>query len=167
MYKIVNAQQSDNKIRKSIEDILGKTKLLSMATVSSDQKPWINTAYFSYNDDLELYILTPPSSIHGQNLEGNNYVAVAVYESEQDPGPGKQGLQLFGICERISALELPKALTSWWKRIIGNGVKKFIDEYTIGKVYQSRMYKITINRVKIFDEKMFGEETWVECDIKR
>jgi len=167
MYKIVNTNESQEKIRKSMVEILGKTKLLSMATVTSDNKPWINTVYFSFNENLELYILTPPTSNHGQNLEKNKNVAVTVFESNQNPGPGKQGLQLFGTCERVDALELPKALKSWWTRIIGKGVKEFINEYTLGKVYTSRMYKITTNHVKIFDEKAFGEETWVECEIER
>src|SRR5688572_28707621 len=91
-------QYNDADLVRSIQSILDGTDLLSLATIS-DQKAWINTAYYCYGDDLALFFLSEPSTQHCKNLEHDSTAAAAIFDSHQPWGPGKRGLQVFGRCE--------------------------------------------------------------------
>lgn len=162
----LKSDKPEAQVRKSIFAILEKTKLLSMATIKNAES-WINTAYFAYSEDLELFIITNPSTVHGINLQNNPSVSVTVFDSHQTPGPGKQGLQLIGTGERVTdkAEEL-NGLKLWHDRVLGTeGFDEFEKEY-LAK-FKSKIHKLKVNHVKIFDEKTFGNETWVEVEVTR
>lgn len=137
-----------------------------MATVKGTES-WINTGYFAYSQELELFITTNPSTVHGVNLQNNPSVSVAVFDSHQTPGPGKRGLQLMGTGERVTdRTEELKGLKLWHDRMLGaEGYSEFEKEY-LAK-FKSKIHKLKINHVKIFDEKTFGDDTWVEVDLIR
>lgn len=163
------SDKPEGDIKKSIFGILEKMKLLSMATVeSSGTSPtsWINSAFFAYTDDMILYILTSPDSIHGKNLQENSSIAVAVFDSLQQPGNPRQGLQLKGTARRITEKDQEKeALKAWWTRMVNQGdFEEFAQKY---EEFSSKMHSIVLDHVKIFDEPMFGEEVWVTAQITR
>jgi uncharacterized protein YhbP (UPF0306 family) len=164
MYKLITSGQDPVRLKESVDDILGQTKLLSMATSSKDAEPWINTVCFAYDDALTIYIVTYPDSKHMKNLESNNQIALNIFNSQQD-GKNKQGLQLAGMFSPVSESGQEQALRTWGKRILGdNKVDKFIEDF---KTWSVKPYKIVIDYVKIFDEVRFGKETWVTCSVER
>ena len=165
-YKLKSKDHESGRLVESVEGILGQTKLLAMATVdsASTPSPWINTAAFASDDQLHLYIVTYPTSKHSQNLETNSRVAVAVYDSQQTDKL-KQGLQLVGQCQRLTGTEADVGLKAWGERVDGpDRLTKLIADFPS---WSTKVYAISVNWVKIFDEKRFGEETWVECEVIR
>lgn len=165
MYKLSAPNYDSSKLKESVEDILGQTKLLSMATASlKASEPWINSAYFAYDEDLKLYIVTYPDSKHMKNLDENNQISLVIFDTNQD-GQLKQGLQLAGMCRRVEKSEQDTAIKVWGSRIMGRDqVEGLLVDY---KTWESKPYIIKIDYVKIFDEKRFGSETWVECSVER
>jgi uncharacterized protein YhbP (UPF0306 family) len=163
MYKLEAKDHETSQLTDSIEDILAQTKLLSMATVR-DSEPWINTASFAYDDDLKLYIITYPKATHSQNILINNKVAVTIFNSQQE-GKLKQGLQLVGTCKQLIGNDAHHGTELWGKRIIGEaGFDKFMTDFQNWTV---KLYEITIDWVKIFDEQRNGREVWVEAKVSR
>lgn len=151
-------------LKKVTIEILETTKLLSMATIKENTS-WINTAYFAYADNLNLYILTPPESQHGKNLELNSSVAVTIFDSHQDPAANKRGLQIFGTAKKASGKELLEGIVAYGKRFASFAASiKNADDY-IKAARRSKVYVIQVKTIKIFDETTFGEEKWVTFDL--
>lgn len=130
-----------------------------MATVKDEAESWINTVCFSFTPDFNLYFLTYPTAQHSKNLEKNNSVAVTVFDTHQEPK--KRGLQIFGIGEKVGGLELAKAIANYAVRF--PWLPKYITrpEDFAKTVLTSRFYVVRPKMIKIFDEKLFGKETWV------
>lgn len=147
----------------SITEILTQTNLLSMATIKDGKESWINTVCFSFTEDFNLYFLTYPTAQHSKNLEANNSIAITVFDTHQEPK--KRGLQIFGTCEKVEGLELASAITSYAARFpwLPKYIKK--PEDFAKTVLTSRFYVARPEMIKIFDEKLFGDETWVTVDL--
>ena len=79
--RIVTKGLSEGQVRRSVFRILKDTVLCSMATVTGDNRAHINTAYFCYSDELELYSLSHPNSLHCRNLSTNASMACLLYTS--------------------------------------------------------------------------------------
>ena len=72
MLKFKHSEYSDKKLNESLFDILNHNKLLSLSTVTSKREAYINTAYYSFDEKLKLYIITDPNSNHSINLNKNS-----------------------------------------------------------------------------------------------
>lgn len=149
-------------IENSIVEILEANTLLSMATVTPDNKAWIATAYYSFTENLELFIITPKNNVHSHNIKSNNSVALSIFDSHQEGSDLKRGLQLFGNIIEAKGIILVKGIFSYSNRFpwLKDYIKKPSD--FLKGVISSRLFVMQIRKVKIFDEKTFGEETWVE-----
>lgn len=55
--RVVSTGYSEARVRSSVFRILEENVLCSIATVTAATRAHINTAYFCYSDDLELYFL--------------------------------------------------------------------------------------------------------------
>ena len=140
--------------------------LCSMATVTSDYQAHVNLAYFSYSEDLELYFISHPESRHCQNLETNPSMAMTVFSSSRTWGDRDQGLQLFGSCNLARDANAIKALNSYVIRFpTYTGWQRSLGQDDPGKNY--RLYRFLIDRVKIFDEQVWGEPLSVLATVSR
>jgi uncharacterized protein YhbP (UPF0306 family) len=152
--------------RRSVFKILENTALCSMATVSADGRPHINTAYFSYSDALELYFLSHPESLHCRNLSSNPSTAVAVFSSIQrwiDPG---EGVQLFGAGEQTSGSSAREAERSYTKRFDAYATwRSALKRGDVANEY--RFYRFRPSELKIFDESTFGDGVFLRARIER
>ena len=147
-------------------EILGDNTLCSLATVDrTSDSPYIWTAYYCFTDDLQLYVLTPPQTRHGQQSAANAATAVAVYSSGQPWGTPKRGLQLLGTSALAKAGQTAKALTLYLRRYPALAhVARHPSE--LGKI-DARFYVITVNQVRLFDEPAFGNEVFVDLEVVR
>jgi uncharacterized protein YhbP (UPF0306 family) len=153
-------------VRASLFRMLKDNVLCSMATVTPDHQAYVNTAYFSYSNDLELYFLSHPASRHCQNLETNSSMAMTVFSSSQTWGGPDQGLQLFGVCELARGANDAKAMRSYKKRFPAYAHwQRDLNENSPGKSY--RLYRFLANRVKVFDEQAWAESLFVLMTINR
>lgn len=157
---------SEPRLKKSILRILKENVLFSIATVDSRNRAHINTAYFCFSDDLELYFLSHPESVHCQNLINNPSVAITVFSSAQKWTKPGRGIQIFGECTRAKGSQLTKAKKLYGKRFpafarwdVSLGQNDVSAEYCL--------YKVAINKVKVHDEKTFGDGVFVIAGVKR
>lgn len=160
-------QYSDEQINKSLSEILESNTLLSMATLKDGHEPWINTVYYTYNEKLEFYFMTPTDTQHCINLKTNHSVAVSVFDSHQQPTDKKRGLQLFGAWELATGLVLEEGTQLYAARFpwLSNYIKETKDWETT--TLHSRIYVIHTKNIKIFDEGIFGPETWVTSRLNQ
>ncbi len=161
-------QHTDDILNRSLFEILELNTLLSMANIRKSNtgfESWVCTAFYAFNNSLDLFILSEPDTQHIQNLIYNKSIAVSIYDSHQEPTQLKRGLQIFGSCERAEGLKLAEGYTLYAKRFIW--LPDFIkrpEDFTKG-IIQSKLFVVTTNVVKLFDEKIFGEEIWITLPL--
>jgi uncharacterized protein len=162
---------SDERIRRSIARILRENVLCSMSTVTPGNRPHINTAYFCYTSDLELYFLSDPSSRHSQNLERNPSLAMTIFRSAQEWGGQDRGLQLFGICRRTRGRGAGDAERCYAARF--SPYRKWMKGLSPAERRQAALlrsyafYRFLPSRIKILDEREFGGAMFVTAAVVR
>jgi uncharacterized protein YhbP (UPF0306 family) len=163
---IICDSHSAVQVERSITGILDRSSLCSLATTTGDGKPYINTCFFAYDSGLRLYILTPPKTIHAQNILRSPAVALAVYDSQQVSGSELQGIQIFGDCRQATSSDDLKTAFATYATRFGTlkSAAKNVEEML--RVFESRLFIVTSKRVKVFDEPTFGKETWVVATIQ-
>jgi uncharacterized protein YhbP (UPF0306 family) len=164
--RIANNRLSPMDVRTSLFQMLKDNVLCSMATITPDLQAHINTAFFSYSNDLELYFLSHPSAQHCRNLETNPSMAMTIFSSSQAWGGLDQGLQLFGTCEMARGATATEAAQSYEKRFPAYASwRQGLQQNDPGRSY--RLYRFLVARVKVFDERTWGESLFVEATIHR
>ncbi|MDP1706878.1 MAG: pyridoxamine 5'-phosphate oxidase family protein [bacterium] len=160
----INIESKDitvSAVKKSLDNILNKNILCSIATIRDKNSSHINTAYFCYSSDYEFYFLSDPSSQHVLNLTENQSTAIAIYESSQKWGTNLMGLQMFGTCSLVKKLEIPKSYLLYAKRFhnFTNWIKH--PNELVSGIKETKLYKFTPKKFKIFDEPTFGKDEYV------
>jgi uncharacterized protein YhbP (UPF0306 family) len=153
-------------LQQAVFAILETNVLCSIATVNAEGRVHINTAYFSYSDDLNLYFLSHPRSLHCRNLSSNPSIAMTVFSSVQrwtDPG---QGLQLFGTCEQAAGSSAAKAETLYARRFDAYaGWKDKLKGEDSARDY--RFFRFRVDGLKILDEKNLGDAIFIRASVTR
>jgi len=146
-----------------IKKYLSNKFQLVLATTGGEH-PWISTLFYSTDDQMNIYFLTNPKTLHGKQLAKNPKVAVAIADSPQVPSSKKRGLQIYGICEQISGARKISHATNLWKKTLGVTSRDYSYEGMIKKAISGRMYKITPKKIKFFNEELWeeGEEIMIE-----
>ncbi|WP_084081084.1 pyridoxamine 5'-phosphate oxidase family protein [Edaphobacter aggregans] len=154
------------RVRCSIFRVLDGTMLGAWATVTSDGEAHVNTAYYSYSEDLVLHFMSHPHSLHCLNVSANSSMAVAIFASEQkwtDPG---RGLQLFGRCDQLRGEDAAAA-----QRAYGQRFRTYADWKSSLKpgdaALDYRFYRFVPHTVKVLDEAEFGDGVWIEVQVAR
>lgn len=164
MVEIVSDDKDLEGLKKAVYTILEDNILLTLAT--GDKAPYVNCAYYVFDDDFNLFIWTSPKSHHGKLLKDNNQVSVSIADSTQAWGSVLKGLQITGVCERLSLPKMLKPANMYFKRF--PLVKKRIANWKeFNSKYESRIFKIQIDWIKIFDKERYGDEEWEEVKIIR
>ena len=129
------------------------TSHMQMSASTQGDFPWIFTAYYASDEDLNIYFLTSPSTIHGTQLATNPNVAVAI-----------AGLQISGLCTQLTEeLEVRAALTLWCDKLKVKSPDYSYEGMQSGKI-TGKMYKIAPKKLKLFDESLQeeGKESLIE-----
>jgi len=151
--------------KQHVLDFLKIQKLMAVATYGDF--PWIASVYYTFDNDLNLYFLSSPSTLHCKFIQQNSQVAVSIADSAQSIAKPKKGLQVWGIAEQISdAAKIMHAL-KMWKDFLGVIDQELTYKNMVTKVVSGRMYRITPKRIKLFDQELFkdvedGEEPILE-----
>ncbi|MEK6847783.1 MAG: pyridoxamine 5'-phosphate oxidase family protein [Nanoarchaeota archaeon] len=144
------------RISSSIINILKRNYLLTLST-SKNNKPYSNTAFYAFDKNMGLYIWSEEESVHSENLKKNKRVAINIFDSRQKLGSLLQGLQATGTANIVDRRELINAGMLYIKRFPKTMklVKNPNDFHS--KLFESRIYKINLEEIKVFDEKTFGK----------
>ena len=164
--RIATKGLSEERVRRSVFRILKDNLLCSISTVTGGNRAHINTAYFCYSDELELYLLSHPSSLHCRNLSRNSSMAMAIFSSSQKWRGPDQGLQLFGSCSQTRGPQARKAEQLYGKRFPAYASwKASVNRDDVARAY--RFYRFRTGKLKILDEKNFGEAVFVYAAVRR
>lgn len=134
--------------KKLVLHFLTNHKLMTIATFG--EFPWIASVYYTFDQNLNLYFLSDPSTLHVKQILRNSKVSVAISDSHQDINKEKRGLQLSGIAQQISGFAKIKHVLTLWKTNLG-----VVDPTLTYKVVVGSMFKIIPKRIKLFDQKLF------------
>ncbi len=137
-------------------DFLKNHKLMTIAT--HDEKLWIATVFYVADESLNLYFLTSPKTEHGQHIAKNGMIACNIVDSHQQVTNQKVGLQIEGTAEKVSVLESIKKVLQMWHATNPGKEEKLSFDKIKNKVIKMRVYKVTPNRLKFFNEKLYSEE---------
>ncbi|MFC5911225.1 pyridoxamine 5'-phosphate oxidase family protein [Streptacidiphilus monticola] len=153
-------------LRKSIDDILGACRLMSVGTVGTDGGPWLHNAYFCHDPEFRLYFLSSPEAQHSRNLAaGDGRVAVTVAETAQPGTPGtRRGVQLQGHCAPAAGDELPRGaglFAAAFPAFAGAAAAAAAAQAD-GRMPARALYVVKPGRFRLFDELTFGQETWLD-----
>ncbi|MEK6898106.1 MAG: hypothetical protein AABX28_01980 [Nanoarchaeota archaeon] len=157
-----------NKIVKSALDILETNSLLSLSTFDEKNKqPSVCSVYYAFDNDFNLYIWTDPKSQHSKNTIKNYKIGADIYDSHQEWGELLKGLQIEGKIYSLSNKELLVGGSLYLKRYLkASNFIKNIKDFNSTK-FESKLYKIMIDKIKVLDEENFGKENYKILLIKR
>lgn len=102
--------------KKDVLDFLSTKQLMVLATYGNE--PWIASVFYSFDEQLNLYFISSPSTIHGKQMEKNNKVAAAIVDTNQQPSDLKRGLQIYGIVEKVSGINRVRHALRLWKNFL-------------------------------------------------
>lgn len=157
---------SDWRLRRGVMRVLKENVLCSIATVTAENHAHINTAYFCYSDELEIYFLSHPDSLHCLNLSTNPSAGVTIFSSSQvwtEPG---LGVQLFGKCARARGAQATKAERLYGQRFPAYGRwRETLGRDDVAQEY--RLYRLPTTRLKLHDERTFGDGVFISADVRR
>lgn len=162
---------SEDRIRTSVLRILAQNKLCSISTVARGNRAHINTAFFAFSNDFELYFLSDPGSLHCRNLSRNASMAMTVFDSSQEWEASGRGLQLFGVCHRTRGNAERRATQVYGSRFPVHA--RWLNERTeadrrrADRLRSYALYRFLPNRVKVLDEKEFGGAVFVIAAVDR
>ena len=139
--------------------------MLGLATTSADGSPDACNAHFAYDAECRLYILTPPSTSHVQNILRDGRVAVVVSDTQQTADGGMHGIQIIGRAALAAGEGLVQGLAAYRERFPATATALASEEAFEASGWKSRIYAIWPEKVTIFDERRFGAERWIEAAV--
>lgn len=169
MSPILHAHGYDgDRLHASMVRILAVNTLCSIATRSQAGVVHINTTFFCFSSDLQLYFLSHPESVHCHNLHHVPQVALAVFDSHQPWGDPHTGLQLFGTAS-LTPWELTGQARSLYAARFPR-YAEFLRGAAGGQPAPSsfrtlQFYRFVPERVQILDEWEFGDEVFITATI--
>jgi len=156
---------TEPKIRRCLFRILKENVLCSIATVGG-KRPHISTAYFCYSDQLELYFLSHPNSLHCRNLSRNPCVGMTIFSSSQPWGNPGRGAQLFGTCQQATGLAARRAERLYGKRFSAyRSWRAGAERSGAGRDY--RFYRVVVKTLKLLEEKALGDAVFAYAAVRR
>ena len=162
-----HAAYSSTRIQSSVAGILRSTTLCSVAIAKQGNNPHIHTAYFCWNRSMDVFFLSDPKTVHGRHLGRLRSAAMTIFDTRQPWDAYHRGMQLFGTCSLATGAQVAVA-----KRHYGRRFPAFTDWFSKlspaeRTSFGSRFYVFRPARVKVLDEKEFGQETFVSAGIQR
>ncbi len=152
-----NRPVAAERIAATARRLLRASTLCAIATVSRGGRAHVNSAYFAWTDGFDLVWLSDPSATHSKNLRANPSVAIAVHDSTQTWGRSDRGIQLFG-----SARELADPLAREAER----AYRRRFAAYRTEGAAAYRFYRLRTRRMKLFDERVFGDGVFVTATVR-
>lgn len=140
-----------------------------MVIATSDDHLWTATLYYSTDDDLNIYFLSSPDTIHGRHIAINPSVAVNITDAPQYPTSKKKGVQIYGVAQQVIGKQKIVHALSLWKKTLNIKSEIYSYEGMIKKLISGKMYKITPQKLKFFNEELWqeGEEPMIDLTVKK
>ena len=134
------------RIERAAFRLLDASRLCAISTVSPGTTAHVNTVYFVWNQDFDVFWLSDPAAS----------TAIAVYDSRQVWDEPDRGIQLFGAASQLAANASAHAESLYAARFPG---------YATHDLGAYRFYRFRTARLKVFDEPAFGAGVFVTATI--
>ncbi|MBP9670660.1 pyridoxamine 5'-phosphate oxidase family protein [Candidatus Woesebacteria bacterium] len=144
-----------NEVLFAIKDYLSTHIQFALAT--NGEHPWIATMYYGMDDDLNIYFLTSPETIHAKGLKQNPLVSAVIADSPQKPDSKKIGLQLYGSASELEGEEAIKAGFKIWCSVLKVTDPKYSYEGIKSGDLHYRIYKLVPKKIKYYNEELWDE----------
>jgi uncharacterized protein YhbP (UPF0306 family) len=144
------------RIERAAFGLLDAAPLCAISTVASRTTAHIHTAYFVWNRDFEIFWLSDRAARHSRNIRVRPSTAITVFDSHQVWGQPDRGIQLFGSTRQLPAIEIARAESLYAARFPG---------YATPDLRAYRLYRFRTERLKVFDEAVFGVGVFVTATI--
>lgn len=153
---------SREQVLKLITEFMKPRYQMVLATYGDD--PWIATLYYSFDNNLNIYFLSSPETLHCQHIATQPKVAVSIADSPQKPASKKKGVQIYGLAEQISDKQKIIHALSLWRKTLQVTSEIYTYEGMMKKLIDGRMYKVTPKKLKFFNQEIWeeGEEPVIE-----
>ena len=141
-------------LRAEILDFLEGQAAMTVAT-SASNVPWASSVFYAYDDDLNFYFLSSPTTRHTTNIAGNVKVAVTIIGDEKD-WQKVRGVQVDATAVRVGPADLPRAAEVYFGRYPAFrdmvGAPEGADEEALVSALEHvHFYKITPRMVRMID----------------
>lgn len=130
---------------------------IQFALATNGDHPWIATMYYGVDDDLNIYFLTSPDTIHAKSLKQNPLVSAVIADSPQNPIGKKIGIQLYGNASEIEGEEAIKAGFNIWCGVLKVTDPKYSYEGIKSGDLHYRLYKLVPKKIKYYNEELWDE----------
>jgi uncharacterized protein YhbP (UPF0306 family) len=148
---------SSRRITALVRSLLDASALCAIATVTRRGGAHVNTAYFAWSPEFDLFWLSDPDAEHSRNLRDNPTASVAVYDSTQSWGRSDRGIQLFGSS---------RELRGWVARDAEQTYSARFPAFESGELTAYRFYRFRPRRMKLFDEAALGGGVFVTASVR-
>jgi uncharacterized protein YhbP (UPF0306 family) len=149
---------ASSRIAATARSLLEESTLCAIATTTPAGQAHVNTAYFAWNDELQLVWLSEPHASHSRNVRANGSAAVAVYDAEQRWGGNDRGIQLFGVARELEGSADDDAAQLYAARF---------PAYRRAGLSAYRFYAFQPRHLKLFDESELGAGVFVTARLGR
>ena len=144
------------RIERAAFGLLDTSPLCAISTAAPRTTAHIHTAYFVSNRDFEIFWLSDPAARHSRNIRVRPSTAITVFDSHQVWGQPDRGIQLFGSTRQLPATEIAHAESLYAARFPG---------YATPDLRAYRFFRFRTERLKVFDEAVFGAGVFVTATI--
>lgn len=144
------------RVERAALGVLDASPLCAISTVLPRTTAHIHTAYFVWNREFEIFWLSDPAARHSRNIRVRPSTAITVFDSHQVWGQPDRGIQLFGSTRQLPAAEIARAEALYAARFPG---------YATPDLRAYRFYRFRTERLKVFDEAVFGAGVFVTATI--
>lgn len=151
-------------IEKSVNEIVGANNIFFVSTVRGST-PYGCVMVFSYDEHLCMFFMSKPSTEHVKNILKNPKVAGEIADTHQTWESPRRGIQFMGTAREIKKDEAPHVVRAYMQQHPGFERHKLDPITKTTKAVHTHAYVIRPTYLKIFDEKIFGRETWVEVEL--
>lgn len=128
---------------------------MSLATFGSH--PWIASLYYAVDEDLNIYFLSSPQTLHCKQIEKNNAVAIAIADSPQKTSDKKKGIQLHGEAKLLTEdKDVQKAVDLWRSALEVTNPEYSLEGMKANKI-KGRMYVIMPKKIKFFNQELWDD----------
>lgn len=136
-----------NEIEQFIRQYLPNVIHMSLGTCI-DNKPWVCEVHYAYDEDLNLYFFSLPSTRHCQEIAQNSQVSGNIV-IPHGLGEGPQGVYFEGNTEKLrDSQEVENALQTYGERF---KERAEFAKQELPKEDGWRFYKITVSNFYVFD----------------
>lgn len=150
--------------QKRAAEIIKQIKYATLATVTSEGKPWNSPVAHEYDNDLNIYWFSDKENQHSKNVRANGEVFIVIYDSTVPWGEG-EGVY---IQAQVTELADPSEI-SYARRIKKGPDNDAPDDFmgdAIRRVYKAVPQKVWMNDADV-KNGVFIRDYRVEVDLSQ